>query len=76
MFDIKDYFREDFSPRKCKSCGGISFRDVIKDRIDHLVTEYEVRCTSCTSLCSYWAYGYFDPIFAMEASDEILYGCG
>lgn len=65
-FDLVHYNFPDGSPSKCKSCGGIEFNEVVKSSDGGVVSEYEVRCRSCTVLCGYWAYGHFDPEFAWE----------
>lgn len=72
VFDEAHYNFTDNSARKCRSCGGLEFREIIKDSIEHIVSEYEVRCKSCTTLVSYWAYGYYDPEFAM-LEEEICF---
>lgn len=65
-FDLAHYNFDDNSPVKCRSCGGKEFNEVVKDREGGIVLEYEVRCRSCTVMCSYWAYGHFDHEFAWE----------
>lgn len=70
VFDEAHYNFTDSSARKCRSCGGLEFREVVKDRREHIVSEYEVRCKSCTTLVSYWAYGYFDPEFAFLPEED------
>ena len=41
------------------SCGCNDFDEIVKDRIDYMVTEYQEVCTKCGREVGYWAYGHY-----------------
>jgi len=59
-FDYKYMRFPDGSPRKCFWCNSSRYLDdVIKDRINYEVCEYERVCTKCHRPVGYWAYGHW-----------------
>ncbi len=67
---LKECYAKDGAPICCFKCGSTKLRDVVKDRIDYTVCEFEIRCEACNTEVGYWAYGYYDWQFAL--TDEEL----
>ncbi len=69
--DDKRYFSSNSAPKRCTHC-----------ECTHLVTEItafdeggayetEVRCSSCSTILGYKAYGNYDPCFLMNFLDTV-----
>ncbi len=53
-------------PCKCPVCDSRELKEVVKDSIEHIVSEFEVRCARCNESIAYWAYGsYQEPGYYM-----------
>lgn len=53
-----------FRFKLCLNCKSkFEYNVVVKDKIDYMVCEYEMRCKKCNSLEDYFAYGGFEREF-------------
>jgi len=46
---------------RCERCGGSESKMVVIDRVEHCVSEYDIRCRRCGDLIEWWAYGVWNP---------------
>jgi len=43
---------------KCPHCGeDCNFREVVVNKVEHIITELERVCNKCNDPIDYWAYG-------------------
>jgi len=64
------FYDEDGSPKTCPHCGSKTFIMETKAYVQEHESEIEYICAACDETVAYWAYGYFDPRYAVEAEGE------
>lgn len=60
-----EHFNEDYTPKICY-CGSERFTQHTCSTDAGYVSEFEIKCAVCKQRLAYWAYGHYDPCFAVE----------
>ena len=60
------HYNSDYTPKACYQCEHTQFTQHTCAIDGGHVSEHELKCANCRVRVAYWAYGYYDPCFAVE----------